>query len=68
MMNSIGIIGGADGPTAVFVASKPSPWMAVFFCITAVISVASVVLGLLALHNAKKAAEEAEDENKEIIE
>lgn len=67
-MNSIGIIGGADGPTAVFVASKPSPWMVVFFCITAVISVASVVLGLVSLRKAKKAAEEIEDENKEIVE
>lgn len=67
-MNSIGIIGGADGPTAVFVAAKPSPWMAVFFCITAVISVTSVVLGLVSLRKAKKAAEEVKNDNKESVE
>lgn len=26
-MNSIGIIGGADGPTAIFVTGGLSPWM-----------------------------------------
>ena len=67
-MNSIGIIGGADGPTAVYVTSKPSLWMVAFFCITAVISVTSVVLGLVSLHKAKKAAEEAENEIEENIE
>lgn len=28
--SSIGIIGGADGPTAVFVASSPSFWPLIF--------------------------------------
>ena len=25
--NSVGIIGGSDGPTAVFIATKPSFWI-----------------------------------------
>jgi len=40
---SIGIIGGADGPTAIFVTSSPGfPWWLIFVVI--VVIVAAVVL------------------------
>ena len=51
-MSNIGIIGGADGPTAVFVSDGIGPilWVG----ITLVIAVTSVVLGLLAIRRGKK--------------
>lgn len=33
MAHSVGIIGGADGPTAIFVTNKISPAAVVAFCI-----------------------------------
>ncbi len=56
-MGSMGIIGGADGPTAVLVSSELSPWAVILFVAAAVCSVSSVVLGLVALHKATQAEE-----------
>ncbi len=34
-VNSVGIIGGSDGPTAVFVSTKPALWILVFAAVSA---------------------------------
>ena len=41
---SIGIIGGADGPTAVFVSSKAVPWATIALVAAGVAVVLGVVL------------------------
>lgn len=49
--SSIGIIGGADGPTAILVAGNPSGWICSIASfiggITAIVSVIALILGLL---------------------
>lgn len=60
-MSNIGIFGGADGPTEILVSCEIHPWMLACFIVGAVCSVASVVLGLVALRKAKKAEQNEEE-------
>ncbi len=48
---SIGIIGGADGPTSIFIASQPSPYF-----LTGIFALLTVV-GILTLFIIKRSAE-----------
>ena len=49
MSQSIGIIGGADGPTAIFVTGNPLPGL-----IGAAIVIGLIVLLIRYIHNKKK--------------
>ena len=40
---SVGIIGGADGPTAIFVTAKPSPLLSVIIIVGSILLVAGIV-------------------------
>ena len=44
--HSIGIIGGADGPTAIFVTSRISPTLAIGIAAVIVIAVCIVIIKL----------------------
>ena len=43
LLSSVGIIGGADGPTAIFVTSSPD-WPLYAVCMTAVIIAAALII------------------------
>ena len=49
--SSLGIIGGADGPTAIFVSTSPSPLPAV---IAAAVAVAGIVTAAICYARAKR--------------
>lgn len=48
---SIGIIGGADGPTAIFVTTQENPWVSV---LVALVLLAVGILGYLLLSHLRK--------------
>lgn len=52
--NSIGIIGGADGPTAIFVTSKISPTLFVALIAAGVLLLAGLVWWIIQLFRNKK--------------
>ncbi len=43
-MNSLGIIGGADGPTAIFISGDPTLLIAICAVIVAVVAVAAMFI------------------------
>lgn len=47
---SVAIIGGADGPTAVFITSKPD----VFLIIAAIVGVIAVIAAVVAVKNKRQ--------------
>ena len=49
MSHSIGIIGGADGPTAIFVTGNPLPGL-----IGAAIAIGLIIMFVHHIHNKKK--------------
>ena len=44
LLSSIGIIGGADGPTAIFVTSSPDWWKDAIIAAVAVAVVAGIII------------------------
>lgn len=51
LSSDIGIIGGADGPTAVFVSTSPDAWI---YAVAAVVIVAAVTAGIIFYRKKKK--------------
>ncbi len=51
LSSDIGIIGGADGPTAIIVSSSPDAWI---YVAAAVVVIAAVVTGVILYRRKKK--------------